>query len=132
MEQRMKKDELIQLIDSLKISPDEFLILSSAALVIREIYPDAGDLDIAVTENGLKELKNNYELKQKDNGWYIVNDKVECILEKKENWKVERYEKYNLEDIAYYYEKIKSSNREKDRLRIPIVEKYINKRNKEN
>lgn len=128
MEQRMKKDELIKLIDSLKISPDEFLILSSSALVIREIYPDAGDLDIAVTEKGLEELKSNYELKQKDNGWYIVNDKVECVLEPKENWKAEKYEKYNLEDIESYYEKIESSNREKDKLRIPIVKEYINKK----
>ncbi len=128
MEQRMKKDELLKLIDSLKISPDEFLILSSSALVIRGIYPDAGDLDIAVTEKGLKELKNNYNLKQKDNGWYIVNDKVECVLETKEDWKIEKYDKYNLEDIEIYYEKIKNSNREKDNLRIPIVKEYINKK----
>ncbi len=128
MEQRMKKDELIKLIDSLKINLDEVLILSSSALVIREIYPDAGDLDIAVTEKGLEELKSNYELKQKANGWYIVNDKVECVLEAKENWKVERYDKYNLEDIEVYYEKIKNSNREKDKLRIPIVKEYINKK----
>lgn len=128
MEQRMKKEELMQLIESLKINTDEFLILSSAALVIREICPDAGDLDIAVTQKGLEELKNNYELKQKDNGWYIVNDKVECVLERKENWKIEKYDQYNLENIEIYYEKIKSSNREKDRLRIPIVEEYINKK----
>ena len=124
----MKKDELIQLIDSLKISPDEFLLLSSSALVVRGIFPDAGDLDIAVTPKGLEELKNNYDLKVKDNGWYIVNDKIECVVVTKENWKIEKYGKYNLEDIESYYEKIKSSNREKDKLRIPIVEEYINKK----
>lgn len=128
MEQRMKKDELLQLIESLKISPDEFLILSSSALVIRGIYPDAGDLDIEVTQKGLEELKNNYELKQKENGWYIVNDKTECVVDTKENWKFEKYGKYNLEDIEIYYEKIKNSNREKDKLRIPIVKEYINKK----
>lgn len=129
MEQRMKKDELLKLIDSLKISPDEFLILSSSALVIRGIYPDAGDLDISVTEKGLKELKKNYNLRQKENGWYIINDKTECRVEEKAKWKVERYEKYNLEDIESYYEHLKTSDREKDKLRIPIVEEYIRKRN---
>ena len=65
MEKRMNKEELIELIESLKLDKDEFWILSSGALVIRGIYPDAGDLDIAVTEKGLKELKKNYDLKEK-------------------------------------------------------------------
>ena len=89
MEKRMNKDELVNLIESLKISKDEYWILSSGALVIRGIYPDAGDLDIAVTEKGLQELKNNYNLKKKGNGWYIVNDKIECVLDTKEAWKIE-------------------------------------------
>jgi len=83
MEKRMNKEELIKLLESLKIDKNEFWILSSGALVMREIYPDAGDLDIAVTERGLQQLKDNYNLKQKENGWYIVNDKVECVLDTK-------------------------------------------------
>ena len=91
MEKRMNKEELIKLLESLKIDKNEFWILSSGALVMREIYPDAGDLDIAVTERGLQQLKDNYNLKQKENGWYIVNDKVECVLDTKEDWKIEKY-----------------------------------------
>lgn len=85
MEKRMSKDELVNLIESLKISKDEYWILSSSALVLRGIYKDAGDLDIAVTEKGLQELKENYTLKEKDNGWYTVNEKVECVLDTKES-----------------------------------------------
>ena len=59
MEKRMNKEELIKLIESLKVNKEEYWILSSGALVIRGIYQDAGDLDIAVTEKGLQELKNN-------------------------------------------------------------------------
>ena len=55
----MKKDELLKLIESLKIDKNEFWILSSGALVLRGIYDDAGDLDIAVTNKGLEELKKN-------------------------------------------------------------------------
>lgn len=54
---RMKKDELLELIKTLKIDKEEFWVLSSGALVLRGIYPDAGDLDIAVTNKGLDELK---------------------------------------------------------------------------
>ena len=41
-----RKKEQIKLIKTLKIDRNEYWILSSGALVIRGIYPDAGDLDI--------------------------------------------------------------------------------------
>lgn len=129
MEKRMNKEELIKLINSLKIDKSEFWILSSGALVIRGIYPDAGDLDIAVTEKGLEQLKLNYNLVQKDTGWYIVNDKIECIVDSKEPWKIEEYDGFNLQSLEMYYEYLKNSNREKDKARISLVEKYINKSN---
>ena len=125
MEKRMNKDELVNLIESLKISKDEYWILSSSALVLRGIYKDAGDLDIAVTEKGLQELKENYTLKEKDNGWYTVNEKVECVLDTKESWKIEKFEGYNLESIEKYYTFLKSSDREKDKARLGLVEKYM-------
>lgn len=128
MEKRMNKEELIKLLESLKIDKNEFWILSSGALVIREIYPDAGDLDIAVTERGLQQLKDNYNLKQKENGWYIVNEKVECVLDTKEDWKIEKYGEYNLQSIEKYYDFLKNSNREKDKARIPLVEEYMKNR----
>ena len=64
MEKRMNREEIIKLIESLKIDKNEYWILSSGALVIRGIYPDAGDLDIAVTERIplIEEyMKNNYK-----------------------------------------------------------------------
>ena len=128
MEKRMNKEELIKLVKSLKIDRDEFWILSSGALVIRGIYPDAGDLDIAVTEKGLQELEENYTLIEKENGWYIVNDKVECVLDTKEPWKIEKIGDYNLQSIEKYYEFLKESNREKDKARIPLIEEYMMKK----
>lgn len=125
MDKRMNKKELIELINTLKINKDEYWILSSSALVLRDIYPDAGDLDIAVTEKGLEELKNNYNLKQKENGWYIVNDKIECVVDTKEEWKIEKVGNYNLESIEKYYKFLKESEREKDKARIPLVEEYM-------
>ena len=128
MEKRMNKEELIELIESLKIDREEFWILSSGALVLRGLYPDAGDLDIAVTEKGLQQLRENYNLIEKANGWYIVNDKVECILDTKEPWKIEKWGEYNLQSIEKYYEFLKESNREKDNARIPLIEEYMKNR----
>ena len=130
MEKRMNKEELIKLIESLKLNKNEYWILSSGALVIRGIYPDAGDLDIAVTEKGLQQLKDNYNLKQKENGWYTVNDKIECVLDTKEACKIEEYGDYNLQSIEKYYDFLINSNREKDKARIPLVEEYMKSRKK--
>lgn len=128
MEKRMNKEKLIELINSLKLDKNEYWILSSGALVIRGIYPDAGDLDIAVTEKGLEELKKNYNLKKKDNGFYKLNDKIECVVDTKESWKIEKYGDYNLQSIEKYYDFLKSSKREKDKARIPLVEEYMKNR----
>lgn len=128
---RMNKEELIKLLGSLKIDKEEFWILSSSALVIRDLFPDAGDLDIAVTEKGLEELKQNYNLKQKENGWYIVNDKVECVCDgPKETLKYqpELVEGYYVQNIEEYYNYLLESTREKDKKRIDIVKKELDKK----
>ena len=121
----MVKKELEKLIESLKIDRDEYWILSSGALVLRGILTDAGDLDIAVTKKGLEELMENYNLKQKENGWYIVTDKIECVLDTKEDWKIEKLSEYNLESIEKYYSYLLQSKREKDIARIPLINSYI-------
>ena len=128
MEKRMNKQELLELIEGLKLDKNEFWLLSSSALVIRDIYPTAGDLDIAVTEKGLQELHKNYTLKQKAEGWYIVNDKIECVLDTKEDWKIEKFGELNLQSIDAYYKFLKKSTREKDKARIPLVEEYMKNR----
>lgn len=125
---RMNKKELIELIESIKIDKTEFWLLSSSALIIRGIYPDAGDLDIAVTEKGLEQLKQNYNLIPKDNGFYIVTENVECVCDgaiEKLEYKPELIDGYLCQNIYEYLNFLKSSNREKDKLRIPIVEEYI-------
>ena len=127
MEKRLNKEEIIKLIESLGINYEEFWVLSTSALVLRGMYPDAGDLDIAVTEEGLKELKALYPLKQKPNGFYIVSDKIECVLDTKDDSKVEKYGKYNLERLEKYYNYMISANREKDKEKIKIIDIYLNK-----
>ena len=132
--ERMNKDELIKLIESVKIDKTEFWLLSTSALVIRGIWPDAGDLDIAVTNKGLEQLKQNYNLIPKGNGFYIVTDNVECVCDGEINkleYKPELIDGYLCQNIYEYLNYLKSSDREKDKLRLPVVEDYINsKKNK--
>ena len=127
MQNRMNKDELLELLQSLKIDKEEFWALSTGALVLRDLFDSAGDLDIAVTEKGLEELKTNYNLKQKENGWYIVNEKIECVLDTKEDWKIEKYGEYYLESLTKYFEYLKNSTREKDKIKYDIVKRELEK-----
>ena len=66
----MNKLELIDLINSINLLKEDFVVLSSGALVLRGILENANDLDIAVTVNGLNKLKENYDLILKTNGFY--------------------------------------------------------------
>lgn len=124
----MKRQELIKLIDSMELDKEEFVVLSSGALVLRGIMNNANDLDIAVTSKGLKYLKNKYNLIKKDNEWYKVTDDIECVLDNMEN-KKELLSNYYVQDINDYLEYLKGSNREKDKLRMTKVENYILKNN---
>lgn len=126
---RMNKEQLVKLIKTIKIDRTEFWLLSSSALVMRGIYTDARDLDIAVTEKGLEQLKHNYNLLPKGDGFYVVVDNVECICDgeiEKLEYKPELVDGYLCQNIYEYLNYLNSSNRKKDKLRIPIVESYIN------
>ena len=126
--ERMTKTELLKLLSELKLPKEEYWLLSTSALVFRGIYPDAADLDIAVTDNGLELLKLNYDLKPKNDGFYIVTDNIECVCDgSKEGlvYQPEYIDGYYVQNIDEYLEYLKKSSREKDKIRIPLVEKYI-------
>ena len=123
----MNKEELISLIESLGIDYNEFWILSTGSLVLRGLWDRANDLDIAVTEKGLKELQSKYNLIQKENGFYIVNDMVECVQDTKDDYKVEKVGKYYLQSLEYYYEYLDGTKRDKDKEKYKILKKILNK-----
>ena len=124
MNKRLKKDELIKLIEELNLERCDFTLLSSSALVFRGIMEDAGDLDIAVTKDGFDKLSKKFDLKAKGNGFYIVNDSVECIVDDKKDIR-ELVDNVYIQDIYNYLGYLESSKREKDKLRIPLVLDYI-------
>lgn len=122
----MNREEIIELIESLKIDNNEFVVLSTGALTMRGIFEGAKDLDIAVTKKGLEELKNNFDVVIDHDDWYRVTDKVECILDDMEN-KKEKVGNYYLEDLNYYRNFLVNSDRPKDKIRLEIVNKALNK-----
>lgn len=125
-EKRMNKEELEEVIRELGIPKEEFYVLSSGNLTLRGLFKDAGDLDICVSKKGLELLKNKFDLKEKGNGFYQVNEKVECIVEDLSKRKYDDLGDYNGQNLEEYYEYLKTSKREKDKIRLEIVEKELN------
>lgn len=124
----MTKEQLLELLKTIKVDKEEFWILSTGALTLRGIYKEARDLDIAVTDKGLEQLNQNYQLKKKENDWYIVTDKIECVCDgKKENLKYqpELVGDYYVQNLHEYLEFLEGSSRKKDQDKIEIVKKYI-------
>ena len=80
-----------------------------------------------MNKSGFEKLKKSYNLFKRDNGWYFVNEKVECVIDENEVLMREEYDSCRLQNINNYYNYLKGSNREKDKLRISLVEDYINK-----
>lgn len=109
------------------------MVLSSETLVLREIYDTAGDLDIAVTFKGLNQLKKNYNLIEKENGWFIVKDRVECVCDGKIEdlkYKTEKSKSgYFVQNIFEYFEYLNLNTRKNDIEKIPLVKEYIEKTN---
>ena len=71
---------------------------------------------------------NNLNTIPKGNGFYIVTDNVECVCDgeiEKLEFNPELVNGYLCQNIYEYLGYLKSSEREKDKLRIPIVEEYI-------
>ena len=122
----MNKEEIIKLIESLELESEDFVILSTGALAIRGLFESAKDLDIAVTLKGLNKLKEKFNVVVDHENWYKVTDKVECILDDMEG-KKEKVGKYYLEDLECYRNFLANSDREKDKIRLEVVNKALNK-----
>ena len=121
----MKREELIKLIDSLELDKEEFWILSSGSLVLRNLLEEAGDLDIAVTQKGLDELYKKYNVVPKGNNWYKICSNIECVLDTKDSSKYEKVGNYNLLSLNEYYKFLEKSTREKDKVKLDIVKRTL-------
>lgn len=131
----MNKQELIKLISTLKIDREEFWVICSGSLVLRDLLPDAGDLDIAVTNIGMEQLRQNYELKKIKERFYSISDNIECVdVGKKvhQKYQPEKIGDIYVQNIFDYLEYLEASNRQKDKDRIPMVKTYIKEKYNKN
>ena len=128
----MKKVELLNLLKELNFPKDEYYVLSGASLVLRGIREEANDLDLCISEELFKQIKDKYNLteeKKNECGFYKINDNLEIVVDKKDDFKMEIGEKYNLEDLQTILDFKIERNKPKDKEDIENIKKYLHQKN---
>ena len=128
----MKKIELLNLLEKLNFSKDEYYVLSGASLVLRGIREEANDLDLCISEELFHQIKYKFNLteeKKNEYGFYKINDNLEIVVDKKEDFKMEIGEKYNLEDLQTILNFKLKRNLSKDKNDIENIKKYLYQKN---
>ena len=111
---------------------DEYYVLSGASLVLRGIKEEANDLDLCVSEELFDQIKDKFNLtdeKKNECGFYKINDNLEIVVDKKEDFKMEIGEKYNLEDLQTILDFKINRNLPKDKKDIDNIKKYLYTKN---
>ena len=130
----MKKEELLDLLENLNFPKDEYYVLSGASLVLRGIREEAGDLDLCISEELFDKIKDKYNLtdeKKNECGFYQISDNLEVVVDQKPKFKLEKGEKYNLEDLHTILDFKLKRNKPKDQKDIENIKKYLEGTNNE-
>ena len=128
----MKKIELLNLLEELDFPKDEYYVLSGASLVLRGIKEEANDLDLCISAKLFNQIKDKFNLtdeRKNECGFYKINDNLEIVVDKKEDFKMEIGEKYNLEDLQTILDFKLKRNKPKDQKDIENIKKYLEKNN---
>ena len=128
----MKKIELLNLLEELDFPKDEYYVLSGASLVLRGIKEEANDLDLCISAELFNQIKNKFNLtdeRKNECGFYKINDNLEIVVDKKEDFKMEIGEKYNLEDLQTILDFKLKRNKPKDKDDIENIKKYLHIKN---
>ena len=127
----MNKEELLKLVESLNLPKDEYYILGGGSLVMFGIKDTTADLDLCVSEELFKRLKEEYNLKEKNEcGFYSISDIIEIIPNPKDEFICEMIEGYQVEDLKRILEFKKKRNAPKDRPYVEKIEEYLREHRK--
>ena len=126
----MNKENIIEEISKLGLNKDNFWVIGSASLVLRDIIDTANDIDLAMTSDEFSKLNNQMKLiylgEKYNVKWYKINDIIEFCIDQIDDGKVDSCNPFKLLNLKYYYDNfLKNSNREKDIEKIRIIKEII-------
>ncbi len=124
----MKKEEFMNLVDSLNLDNKDYCIISGGALLLHGLKESTHDVDIYVNENGFNKLNNQFKIEKTDDNKYKVKENVECFLRDDEYLEKERVvvNGYSLQSLEKILELKLELNRPKDLEDIKALRKVLN------
>ena len=133
----MNKKEILATLKKYNLKSENFIIISSAAMVLNNIKKETNDIDIAVNKEYEKELLKNYkcELEREitDNNKkykaYMIDDIINFSIHYYGEYKAKKIENYNVQCIEDILKLKQRLNREKDKKDIKVLKEEINKKN---
>ena len=125
----MNKKELLKLLDSLNLPKTEYYILSSGSMLLYGLREVANDLDLCVSNELFKHLKEKYNLNENnknDSGFYKISEDIEIVPNDKKNFKMDYIDEYPVENLKTILEFKEKRNLPKDKKDIENIKKYLN------
>lgn len=124
----MNKEQILKLLSKLNFPKDEYYVLSGASMVIRGIRKQAKDLDLCISKELFKKIKDKYSLsedKKNEYGFYHISDLIEVVVNNKEDFNMDVCNPYNLEDLNTILKFKIKRNTQKDQIDIEKIKEYL-------
>lgn len=124
----VNKEQILKLLSKLNFPKDEYYVLSGASMVIRDIRKQAKDLDLCISKELFKKIKDKYSLsedKKNEYGFYHISDLIEVVVNNKEDFNMEVCNPYNLEDLNTILKFKIKRNTQKDQIDIEKIKEYL-------
>ena len=105
----MDKKKIINILNEINFDINEFYVLGSASLVLRDILTSANDIDLCLSKYEFDKLSKIYDIKylgeSHNTQWYQLNDIIEFCVDDFVDYKIEVAKPFNLIDLDYllYY-----------------------------
>lgn len=124
----LNKEDLIKLLDCLELPKTEYYILSSGSMLFYGLRETAGDLDLCVSHELFAEIREKYNLSDKDKkptGFYPLSVDVEILPIDKADFSMEYKDGYPVEKLESVLCFKEERNSAKDQEDIKSIKEYL-------
>lgn len=125
----MKKEEYLQLVDSLNLDKNEYCIISGGVMVMYNLREETQDVDLKITPKLFKNLKQSYTLtpSSKYDNLFELGEKIELKVEEIHFENVAWVDGYPVESLEKTLRWKLENNRPKDKEDIRKIQEYLGK-----
>lgn len=132
LETKLNKENILKILEELpeEIKTSDFIILSGAAMVLRNLKKDTSDIDLAINESTYLKIKDNY---QSIIGAYGLSISQLGLVQFSNNLYTKEYDLicgYKVAPPEYILKIKKELNRKSDKKDIGILEVYLAQKDK--